>query len=261
MRIIILTSNRRNIAARVVPVLCSNTSLSIVNVILARGVVPNRKAFLKRKLIKTCRIGVLGAVNGIRLRDWYADKEAEDIYSVCRSLNIQVSETDSINSDVTRQLFRQANADLGLSLGNGYIARSVFSIPQYGMINIHDEILPEFQGALSIIWPIYEMKEETGFTIHQIDSKIDTGDILYQEQYPIQFQKSLRETVHRNLLESRLRIPEAFSYVCENYTAMKAKAIPQKNGKSYTTPTFWQFLRMVRNNRVMYNRSLSRHST
>lgn len=261
MRIIILTSVRCGFASRVLPVLCGNTSLNIVKVVLSQGFRPNRKAFHKRRIIKTCRIGILGALNGIRLRDWYADKEAEDIYSVCRSLNIQVSETESTNSDVTRQLFRQANADLGLSLGNGYIAKSVFSIPQYGMINIHTEILPEFQGAQSIIWPIHEMKEETGFTIHQIDSTIDTGNILYQEQYPIQFHKSLRETVRRNMLETRLRVPEAFAHVCENYTTLKAKAISQKKGKSYTTPTFWQFLRMVRNNRLMYNKSLSRHST
>lgn len=257
MRIIILTSVRNGIASRVLPVLCNNTNLNVVRVILSHGVTPNRKKSLKRKIRKTYRIGVLGALNGIRLRDWYADKEADDISSLCYSLNIQLSATNFVNCDVTRELFREANADLGLSLGNGYIAKRIFSIPKYGMVNIHTEILPEFQGAQSIIWPIYEKKEETGFTIHQIDSNIDTGDILYQKKYPIQFHKTLRETVEKNLLEARLQIPKAFSYVCENYATLTASAISQKNKKSYTTPTFWQFLRMVRNNRIMYQKSLT----
>ncbi len=256
MKVIILTSSIRGIASRVLPTLCENKSIDVVKVVLAHGVSPNRKRNLKRKINKTFKIGFLCALNGIRMRDWYSDNDVDSIDSLCDSLGVELSETSYINSDRTRELFKEANADLGLSLGNGYIPKSVFSIPKYGMVNIHTEILPEFQGAQSIIWPIYEGAKETGFTIHQIDNKIDTGDILFQEKYPIQFCPSLRETVEKNIMTARMKIPDAFSYVCQNYTSLKAKAISQANGKSYTTPSIWQFIRMVRNHRAMYKESL-----
>jgi len=216
---------------------------------------------LKRKIQKTIHIGLLGALNGIRLRDWYTDKEAEDICMLCDSMSIPISETEVINCEATRELFKEASADLGLSLGNGYIAKSVFSIPKYGMLNMHGEILPRYQGAQSIIWPIFDGLKETGFTIHQVDSHIDTGQILFQEKYPIAFFPTLRETVEKNVMTARGRVPAAFSYVCEHYEHLKDKAETQRTGKSYTTPTFWQFLRIVKNHNMMYHESLTKRCT
>jgi len=195
------------------------------------------------------------------MRDWYADKDADDIHMVCRDFNVGLSETPFINCETTEEAFRQANADLGLSLGNGYIPKSVFSIPKFGMVNIHTEILPDFQGAQSIIWPIYEGRKETGFTIHQISNKIDKGVILFQKRYPIQFCSTLRETVEMNLKTARMNIPEAFSYVCQNYTSLAGESISQEDRRSYTTPSIWQFFRMARNHRKMYKESLTERSS
>jgi len=119
------------------------------------------------------------------------------------------------------------------------------------MINVHTEILPRFQGAHSIIWPIYEGISETGFTIHQVDSHIDTGPILFQEKYPIEFRGTLRETVEVNLEKARKRVPEAVAYLCENYERLRTGAKAQEAGEHYTTPSIKQFLRMVRNNKKL----------
>lgn len=256
IRIIILTSTIRGIASKVLPALHKNKSIDVVKVVLAHGVSPNQKRNVKRKIIKIFKIGPLGALNGIRMRDWYIHKNASDIYSLCESINIKLSETPFISCDTTRRLFEESSADLGLSIGNGYIPKSVFSIPKYGMINIHTEILPEFQGASGIIWPIYEGKKETGFTIHQINEKIDKGDILFQKIYPIQFCSTLRETVEKNSSAAIKMLPEAFSYVCENYLSLKVGAMPQAIGKTYTTPSIWQFVRMLKNHRAMRKESL-----
>jgi methionyl-tRNA formyltransferase len=261
MRIIILTSFPRGTASRVLPELCKNKNIDIASVVLAHGVSPNKKRHLRRKIQKTLKIGILGALNGIRMRAWYADNDVDDIHFLCQRLGVELTETPHINCDITKEIFRKSDADLGLSLGNGYIAKSVFSIPKYGMINIHTEVLPDFQGAQSIIWPIYEKRKETGFTIHQIDSKIDTGQILFQERYPIEFTPILKDTVRQNLNTARIKMPSAFSCVCENYESLKEKAIAQTNGKSYTTPSIWQFFRIVRNHHALYKESLTRRCT
>ncbi|MBS1809816.1 MAG: hypothetical protein JST84_16765 [Acidobacteria bacterium] len=252
MKIIILTSSRNGLASRCLPILCANPKINVVRVILAGEGSPNKKRALQRKLKKTWRIGLLGALNGIRLRDWYDDKEAGDLSEICRSLKVDLVETEFVNCEQTRVLFREVKPDLGLSLGNGYIGKSVYSIPCFGMINIHTEVLPRFQGAQSVIWPLYEGVKETGFTLHQIDAHIDTGNILLQQRYPIKFYPTLQATVEQNLKTAWQQIPAAFSYVCENYEELSQKAINQERSRSYTTPTFWQFLRMVRNHRKMY---------
>lgn len=252
MRLLVLTCIPREIASRCLPTLCANPALQVVRVILAHGGSPKPARAVRRKLAKIVRIGPLGAMNGVRMREWYRDSEAEELAPLCARLGVPFDETEFINCDRTRDLFREADADLGLSLGNGYIAPSVFSIPRHGMINIHSEILPDFQGAQSVIWPIYHGRRETGFTIHRVAKAIDAGDILYQERYPIEFRPTLRETVERMVAVSRARIPAAFSHVCERFEELAAKATAQGPGESFTTPSYWQFRRMLRNHRRMW---------
>jgi methionyl-tRNA formyltransferase len=251
MKLIILTSVSNGLASRVLPELHANKNLSIIKVVFAHNSVQNKKSRIKRVFKKTMRIGILGALNGIRLRKWYFDGDTDDIRKVCESLKIPLQETDLINCEKTRQIFHNSNADLGLSLGNGYIGKSIFSIPRFGMINVHTEILPNFQGAQSIIWPIYEKVCETGLTIHQIDSKIDTGKILHQLSFPIKFYSNLRETVEKNLVTIRTQVPKTLSYVCENYRTIESSGVVQQDNKPYTTPSFWQFLRMIKNHHFL----------
>jgi methionyl-tRNA formyltransferase len=254
MRIFVLTYLRRGLASRCLAVLHDNPAIDVVQVILARRVAGSPYRQICRKAEKVLHLGPLGTLNGIRLRRWYADTQAEDVGVVCKRLGIAFTETNSVNSEQTIDLVRAACANLGLSLGTGYIAPAVFSIPAYGMLNVHTELLPRFQGAQAIIWPIYEGLNETGFTIHQITRAIDQGDILYRESYPIRFARALRDTVARNLEDTRARVPKALAYVCENYPELRRKAVPQQAGpgQRYTTPTFWEFLRMARRNRQMY---------
>lgn len=183
------------------------------------------------------------------MRRWYADPQAEDIETVCKSLGVSMFETPSVNHPETVELVRESAADLGISLGNSYISSKVFSLPKFGMVNVHMELLPQFRGAQSIIWPIYEGETQTGFTIHRIDKKIDSGAILYKKSYEITFLPTLRQTVERNLLRGYLQVPDALAVVCENFQELAVKSIGQSPQKSYTTPKFSEFLQMVRENR------------
>lgn len=261
MRLVILTSVRQGYASRSVPVLSSNPRLNVVKLILTHSTASDFSKALVRKARKTVRIGLLGALNGIRLRDWYKDEEVDDIEKVCSQNHVEIIKTDHTNSARTAELLKECRADLGISLGNGYIASKIFSVPTYGMINVHTEILPRFQGAYSIIWPIYEGIQETGFTIHQIDDHIDTGPILLQETYPIVLHPTLRETVSRNLETAWARVPHALGYVCENYLQLRDTARIQHRGKPYTTPTIRQFLRMMRNHKKMIDNNIKSTGT
>jgi methionyl-tRNA formyltransferase len=213
---------------------------------------PNLHRSLVRRARKIVRIGPLGALNGLRLRAWFTHFDAGDIVETARQLGVVLHEVSWMNSSKVATILASLEVDLAISLGNGYLGTRVFEIPRLGMINYHGELLPEYPGAQSIIWPIYDGRITTGFTIHRINATIDGGDILYRREFPIQFRSTLRKTVEATQRTIHPHLPAAVRYVCENFDALAASAIKQNIIRSYTTPTFGQFVRMARNNQRFY---------
>ena len=253
MKIAIITCGRRGTAAKCLPELVSTKNLEIVGVFLAIGSGGNKKKLIIRKIKKTLKIGILGAWNGVKMRKWYKEDSAEDIESLCNKFSIPFKVINGLNSQDMRDALASSKADLGVSLGNGFISPTVFTIPKYGMINLHSEILPAYQNAQSIIWPIYFNDPYTGFTIHEIERKIDAGRILFQKKYPITFFPQLEKTVRENKRKVDKDVPRAVAEVCANFLQYREKAVPQSNAGHYTTPSIWQFWRMCRNNKAFFN--------
>lgn len=252
MKLLILTSSRRGTASYFLPILLGHEEFQVVRVVYNRNELVNKKHFLNKKLRKILKIGILGALNGIRIRRWFNEDvdefaHREDIFELCKISGIEINETIALSSSETVDIFKRSGAELGLSLGNGYIPSKVFSSLKYGMVNVHGEQLPEYQNAQSIIWQIYNESRNTGYTIHEINKGIDTGRILYQEIFPIQFQETLGKTVAYNCAQILRRSALGMVELLKNFQDYKAKAVDQGTGKSYTTPTFSQFLRIQRN--------------
>lgn len=252
MRVVIITGSRKGTASWCLEQILSKTTVKVEAVILNEGHVKNKWKHYQKKLRKTFRIGILGALNGIRMRKWYnlADSghiQINDLKSICGKAKIPFKNVPSLNNPFVKDYFRSLSPDLGLSLGNSYISPSVFAIPRYGMLNIHGEVLPRFQNAQSVIWQLYEGSRETGYTIHKIDRKIDTGDIILQERFPIIFRESLKETVSITSVEILKRAAEGLVQVLNNFPEYNARAYPQGKGHSYTTPGIRQFLRIYQN--------------
>ncbi len=164
-------------------------------------------------------------------------------------LGVPVLEVATINSEETVAALRSFDADLGLSLGNGYIAPMVFNAPRLGVLNVHHELLPEFRGAHSVIWQLFHGSRVTGFTIHRIDDRLDTGAIVRREVVPIRFHPTLGATVTETLADVYLRSATALAEVVANVDAALAAATPQSGGTTYTTPTIWQYGKIVRQHR------------
>ena len=164
----------------------------------------------------------------------------------CRRLGVPLTRTPTTNSEETKTRFRAVRADVGLSLGNSYIAASVFGIPRLGMVNLHHEVLPDFQGARSVLWQLHEGSAETGYTIHEIDPRIDTGRILRLERLAIEFRDTLRATVSWNYARLLAASVDGLVQVLSDFEAVRSAARPQGVGRAFTSPTFSQYLQMRR---------------
>lgn len=248
LKVVIMTSGTGGTAVICLPELVRVRNVRVVGVVRAHGLNPRTRARrLRAKFRKIFRIGVLGALNGIRMRKWFVTSHPS-LEAVCAAASVSLYDVPYIGSDDTVAVLRSLDADFGISLGNGFIPTSVFSLPHYGMVNLHGERLPEYQNAQSVIWPIYNSERVTGLTIHQIAEGIDEGAILYQETFPIKFRPTLEATVRATLVDTRDRTPKAVAHVCANFHHLRETAAKQRDGCRYTTPSFRQFLRMRRNN-------------
>jgi methionyl-tRNA formyltransferase len=77
-------------------------------------------------------------------------------------------------------------ADIGVVAAYGQILPSeILDLPRYGFINIHASLLPLYRGAAPMQQAIIDGVKESGITIMQMDSGIDTGDILLQRAIPL----------------------------------------------------------------------------
>ena len=258
MKIIILTSSRWGTAAHHLPYLLQIKSCEVAMVIFSRGKISDKGKHYFKKFKKILSVGILGAINGIRMRKWYNENTAKyagtvDLKDTCEQSKIPFFEVETINSEKTISLFKQANADVGISMDNGYIGKKIFSVPKFGMLNIHHEILPEYQNAQSVIWQLYNNSSFTGYTIHKIDRQIDTGEILFQEKIPIIFKNTLADTVAHTSAVLLKSSAKGLLYVMEHFEQLQKNAKPQNEEKKYFTPNIFQFLKIYRNYRKLRN--------
>lgn len=62
---------------------------------------------------------------------------------------------------------------------------ALLELPKFGCLNIHASLLPRWRGAAPIHRAIAAGDSETGICIMQMDSGLDTGDVLHVDKIPI----------------------------------------------------------------------------
>lgn len=65
------------------------------------------------------------------------------------------------------------------------LPKSVIDYPRFGCLNIHPSLLPKYRGAAPLNWSIIRGETKTGATIMLMDEGMDSGDILIQEETPL----------------------------------------------------------------------------
>lgn len=77
------------------------------------------------------------------------------------------------------------HANLQIVVAFRMLPKVVWQMPDYGTINLHASLLPEYRGAAPINWAIINGESKTGVTTFFIDEKIDTGAIILQKEINI----------------------------------------------------------------------------
>ena len=99
---------------------------------------------------------------------------------------IPVVKVKHINDSLAIKTIKNYALDWLFIIGWSQIAsEDVLSAPSNGCIGMHPTLLPDGRGRASIPWAIIKGLPETGVTMFQLDSGVDTGPILAQVRIPL----------------------------------------------------------------------------
>ncbi len=104
-----------------------------------------------------------------------------------KSLGLEVWKPESVRDEgfLDRLKCTGAHAVALVAYGK-IIPPSVLEWPEFGCINVHPSLLPKYRGASPIHAPLLHGDSTTGVTTMFMDEGLDTGDILLQEEIPIE---------------------------------------------------------------------------
>ena len=99
--------------------------------------------------------------------------------------NINLIQQDDLNcSDFIKKL-KTFNADLFVVIAYKILPKAIFTLPEYGTMNLHASLLPKYRGAAPIQQALMNGDQVTGITTFLIEPKVDTGAIIFQEKISI----------------------------------------------------------------------------
>ncbi len=102
-------------------------------------------------------------------------------------LQLPIAQPARLTDDAARAPLREWQPELLVVVAYGLILPpAVLELPRLGCLNIHASLLPRWRGAAPIQRAILAGDGESGVTIMQMDTGLDTGPLLAQRAVPIE---------------------------------------------------------------------------
>jgi methionyl-tRNA formyltransferase len=101
------------------------------------------------------------------------------------SQNLHILQPTNLKNDAFLQQLKVLNANLQIVVAFRMLPQVVWKMPAFGTFNLHASLLPAYRGAAPIHWAVINGETKTGVTTFFIDEKIDTGEIILQEEIAI----------------------------------------------------------------------------
>jgi len=101
---------------------------------------------------------------------------------------------DSLNDPPSVELVRALEPDVVAVYGTHLLGREFIRACPPWLINLHGGLSPWYRGSATLLWPIYMMEPGyAGVTLHLIDERIDSGDILQHARPAIRADDSVHD--------------------------------------------------------------------
>ncbi len=108
------------------------------------------------------------------------------VYAKAEELGLEVRTPESMRDPQARAEFLAVEADAAVVVAYGQILpKEIINGPRLGCFNVHGSLLPRWRGAAPIQRSILAGDAETGITIMQMETGLDTGPMLLKGSTPI----------------------------------------------------------------------------
>ena len=129
-------------------------------------------------------VGVITAPDRPAGRGRKLNESAVKKYAVENDL--KVLQPTNLKDEAFLATLKNLNANLQVVVAFRMLPKVVWNMPKYGTFNLHASLLPQYRGAAPINWAIINGETKTGVTTFFIDEKIDTGEIIMQDEAVIE---------------------------------------------------------------------------
>ncbi len=108
------------------------------------------------------------------------------VHKLAISNNIPSYTPKTLRDEKTIRLIDSIDADIIVVVAYGFIIpANILAAKKYGCLNIHPSRLPKYRGAAPLQRTIINGEKETAICIIQMDTGLDTGDILLHKKLPL----------------------------------------------------------------------------
>ena len=131
------------------------------------------------------------------------------------------------------KLKEATKADIIISFGYRRIIKNqIINKTKRPIINLHMSYLPHNRGSHPSFWSIID-NTPIGITIHEINKGIDTGKIILQKKFFINYKKKKFSTFKKIYSFLFIELEKLFKKNYHNIILKKYKTFPQSAGGSY----------------------------
>lgn len=112
--------------------------------------------------------------------------ENKRIKYLARQSGLKLCEIEDINDPGLLRELKNLAPDIIFNVALLHIYKApALAVPTLGCINFHPGPLPRYGGSNGWVWAIINGETEYGVTFHYMDERVDTGDIVGRQSFPI----------------------------------------------------------------------------
>jgi methionyl-tRNA formyltransferase len=125
--------------------------------------------------------------------------------------------------------------DLDVAVTAAYgkiLPAALLALPRHGVLNVHASVLPAYRGAAPVQWALIDGRTETGVSIMQTETGLDTGPVRHLRRVPIAEDDDARTLTERLALVGAEALIEALDLLARD----ALPSVPQDDAAASHAP-------------------------
>ena len=114
-----------------------------------------------------------------------------------------INVTAKLSDPSYKEIIRKLEPDIFIVIGWYYmIPRSIRELAPLGAVGVHASLLPKYRGGAPLVWAIINGETQSGVSLFCFDDGVDTGDVIGQKSFSIEFKETIAEVIQKTTQSS-----------------------------------------------------------